>query len=77
MAVENLIVEESNFLLFSVKDKTLVSAQAAGANGTFHLTSGLLFFLGSETPLFEEKQYLMELLASRPDFEGIPVAVIF
>lgn len=38
---------------------------------------GLLFFLGGETPLFEEKQYLTELLASKIEFEGVPLAVIF
>lgn len=33
--VENVTVAESHFLLFSVKEKSLVSVQATGANGTF------------------------------------------
>ena len=56
--VENVTASEANFLLFSVKERSLVSAQATGSNG-------LLFFLGGETPLFEEKQFLIDLLSSR------------
>ena len=33
--VENVTVSETNFLLFSVKERALVSAQATGSNGTF------------------------------------------
>lgn len=47
-----------------------MSAQATGSNG-------LLFFLGGDTPLFEEKQFLIDLLASRVEFDGIPIAVLF
>lgn len=31
--VENITLSDSNFLLFSVKERTLVSVQASGANG--------------------------------------------
>jgi hypothetical protein len=39
--------------------------------------AGLLFFIGGDTPLFEEKQYLLDLIASRTEFDGVPLAVIF
>ena len=41
------------------------------------LCLGLIFFIGAETPLFEEKQYLVDLLSSKAEFDNIPVAVIF
>jgi len=33
--------------------------------------------LGGDTPLFEEKQFLIDLLSSRVEFDGVPIAVLF
>ena len=38
ITVENVTVSESNFLLFSVKERSLVSAQATGSNGNKIIT---------------------------------------
>lgn len=43
----------------------------------FNDNIGLLFFLGGDTPLFEEKQFLIDLLSSQMEFDGIPVAILF
>ena len=47
VTVENITAADSNFLLFSVKERSLVSVQATGANGTLSINIRLtLLFRG-------------------------------
>lgn len=50
VAVETLAIQESNFLLFSVKDRSLVSAQASGANGIFGGNCRITLLPGQRNP---------------------------
>jgi len=53
-----MIINDKNFILFVINDRSLISEQSVGTNS-------LIFFIDHSKPLYEEKQFLVDILNSR------------
>ena len=68
--VETYRIHDREFLTFSIFDKGLITSQVTGSNA-------LIFFLDADTPLYDEKEFLFELMREKADYEGLPIVIVF
>jgi|JI6StandDraft_1071083.scaffolds.fasta_scaffold14621_5 hypothetical protein len=65
--VDNVKVQGRPFLLFTIKELTLVSSQAAGVGA-------MIYFLGDE-PIHEARNRLLEMLGEAKELDGVPLVI--
>lgn len=65
--VDNVKVQGRPFLLFTIKEPSLVSSQTAGVGA-------MMYFLGDE-PIHESRNRLLEMLSEAKELDGVPLII--